>query len=83
MRAEHTQVETSTRTTWVWNQAKPQASQLSLFSVGRYDIYTSNITLASGRTIPEWTFIDPGDLRGQPDHHPLQPCAAEGGPRLL
>ncbi len=48
-----------TRTTWVWNQAKPQASELSLFSVGRYDIYTSNITLASGRTIPEWTFIDP------------------------
>ena len=48
-----------TRTTWVWNQAKPQASELSLFSVGRYDIYTSTITLASGRTIPEWTFIDP------------------------
>ena len=48
-----------TRTTWVWNQAKPQASELSLFSVGRYDIYTSYITLASGRTIPEWTFIDP------------------------
>ena len=58
------------------------ASELSLFSIGRYDIYTSNITLASGRTIPEWTFIDPAHLRGQADHH-AQPCAAEGGPRLL
>jgi hypothetical protein len=47
------------RTTWVWDQKKPQASELSFFSIGRYDIYTSNITLASGRTIPEWTFIDP------------------------
>ncbi|WP_193612636.1 M1 family aminopeptidase [Nocardioides lijunqiniae] len=47
------------RTTWVWDQKKPQASELSFFSIGRYDIYTSDITLASGRTIPEWTFIDP------------------------
>jgi uncharacterized repeat protein (TIGR01451 family) len=48
-----------TRTTWVWEQRKPMASELSLISVGRFDIYTSDITLASGRTIPEWTFIDP------------------------
>ena len=48
-----------TRTTWVWDQKKQMASELSLVSVGRYDIYTSDITLASGRTIPEWTFIDP------------------------
>ena len=47
------------RTTWVWDQAKPMASELSLISVGRYDMYTSNITLATGRTIPEWSFIDP------------------------
>ncbi|KQW49401.1 hypothetical protein ASC77_12080 [Nocardioides sp. Root1257] len=48
-----------TRTTWVWDQKEQQASELSFFSVGRYDIYTSDIVLASGRTIPEWTFIDP------------------------
>lgn len=47
------------RTTWVWNQTKQMASELSLISIGRYDMYTSDITLASGRTIPEWTFIDP------------------------
>ncbi len=47
------------RTTWLWNQAKPMASELSLISIGRYDMYTSTIALASGRSIPEWTFIDP------------------------
>lgn len=47
------------RTTWLWNQAKPMASELSLISIGRYDVYQSDITLASGRTIPEWSFIDP------------------------
>jgi hypothetical protein len=51
--------EDGTRTTWVWNQQEQQASELSFFSIGRYDIYHSEITLASGRTIPEWTFIDP------------------------
>ena len=49
-----------TRTTWVWNQTEPMASELSLVSVGRYDIYESDIHLElSGRTIHEWTFIDP------------------------
>ncbi|WP_134742119.1 M1 family aminopeptidase [Nocardioides sp. 503] len=48
-----------TRTTWVWDQQEPQASELSFFSIGRYDIYTSDIALSEGRTIPEWTFIDP------------------------
>ncbi|TCI99685.1 M1 family aminopeptidase [Aeromicrobium sp. IC_218] len=51
--------EDGSRTTWVWDQKKPQASELSFLSIGRYDIYESDITLASGRTIPEWTFIDP------------------------
>ena len=51
--------EDGSRTTWVWNQQKQMASELAFFSIGRYDIYTSEITLASGRTIPEWTFIDP------------------------
>ncbi len=47
------------RTTWVWDQQKPMASELSLISVGRYDMYQSDIALASGRTIKEWSFIDP------------------------
>ena len=47
------------RTTWVWDQKKPMASELSLISVGRYDMYESDITLASGRTLHEWSFIDP------------------------
>ena len=48
------------RTTWVWDQAEPMASELSMVSVGRYDIYESDIHLElSNRTIHEWTFIDP------------------------
>ena len=47
------------RTTWVWSETKPMASELALVSIGRYDIYESDIALASGRTIHEWTFIDP------------------------
>jgi aminopeptidase N len=47
------------RTTWVWDQKKPMASELTLISVGRYDTYESDIALASGRTIHEWSFIDP------------------------
>ena len=47
------------RTTWVWAQQEQMASELSMVSVGRYDVYSSDITLASGRMIPEWTFIDP------------------------
>ena len=36
------------------------ASELSLVSVGRYDIYESDIHLElSNHTIHEWTFIDP------------------------
>ena len=47
------------RTTWAWEQKKPMASELSLISVGRYDTYESDIELASGRTLHEWSFIDP------------------------
>ena len=55
-----TPAETATRTTWVWDQAEPMASELSMVSVGRYDIYESDIHLElSNRTIHEWTFIDP------------------------
>jgi hypothetical protein len=48
-----------TRTTWVWDQEKQMASELTLISIGRYDVYESEIALASGRTIKEWSFIDP------------------------
>ncbi|WP_159085827.1 M1 family aminopeptidase [Aeromicrobium chenweiae] len=54
-----TRSEDGTRTTWSWEQTKQMASELSLISVGRYDMYESDIALASGRTIKEWSFIDP------------------------
>lgn len=47
------------RTTWVWDQKKPMATMATMISVGRYDVYEADITLASGRTLHEWTFIDP------------------------
>nr|WP_237448085.1 M1 family aminopeptidase [Nocardioides flavescens] len=34
------------------------ASELALVTIGRYDVHQSTITLASGRRIPEWSFID-------------------------
>ena len=37
------------RTTWVWSVAKPMASELSLISIGRYTMSTSDIVLADGR----------------------------------
>ncbi|MRJ77987.1 hypothetical protein GEV29_15720 [Aeromicrobium sp. SMF47] len=54
-----TRSDSGARTTWVWEQTKQMASELSLISVGRYDMYESDIALASGRTIKEWSFIDP------------------------
>lgn len=48
-----------TRTTWLWTQEEQMASELALISIGRYDVYESSIQLASGRTLPEWSFIDP------------------------
>ncbi len=48
-----------TRTTWVWHQARPMASELSLISIGRYTTYEADLTLASGRTVHEWSFLDP------------------------
>ena len=54
-----------TRTTWVWNQTKQMASELSMVSIGRYDIYESDIVLASGRTLHEWSFVDPATTVAQ------------------
>lgn len=48
-----------TRTRWVWNESKQMASELSLISIGRYKTFESDILLASGRTLHEWSFIDP------------------------
>jgi hypothetical protein len=48
-----------TRTTWVWDQKKQMASELTLISIGRYDVYESDLVLASGRRLHEWSFIDP------------------------
>jgi hypothetical protein len=48
------------RTTWSWSQKEQMATYLSLVSIGKYDFYETNITLASGRTIPEWSFVDSG-----------------------
>ncbi|MBD8605771.1 hypothetical protein IFT73_02795 [Aeromicrobium sp. CFBP 8757] len=57
--ASRTPSKDGSRTTWVWEQKKPMASMVSLISVGRYTMYESSITLASGRVLPEWSFIDP------------------------
>jgi hypothetical protein len=45
-------------TTWSWSQKNQMATYLSLVSIGQFDFYQSQITLGSGRTIPEWSFID-------------------------
>lgn len=45
-------------TTWVWDQQEPMASELAMLSIGKYDVFESEVTLASGRTLPEWTFVD-------------------------
>jgi hypothetical protein len=53
-------VASAGRTTWVWNVAKPMASELSLISIGRYNMSTSDIVLANGLgTVKEWSFVDP------------------------
>ena len=52
-------VVNGTRTTWNWTQTKPMASELSLISIGRYNSYEGDLTLASGRVLHEWSFIDP------------------------
>lgn len=53
------------RTTWVWDQPKPMASMLAMLSVGRYDVFESDIALASGTTLKEWTFLDPAQSASQ------------------
>jgi len=47
------------RTQWVWDVAKPMPSELSLISIGRYNESTSTISLASGTSVQEWSYVDP------------------------
>ena len=46
------------RRTWVWDQAEPMASELSLISIGQYDVLESEVSLSGGRTVHEWSFVD-------------------------
>jgi hypothetical protein len=46
--------------TWVWNQDKPMASELSLISIGQYDVLQSEVSLSGGRSVHEWSFVDSG-----------------------
>ncbi|MDN4599114.1 M1 family metallopeptidase [Leifsonia virtsii] len=54
-----TPVGDGSRTTWHWQQNKPMATELAMISYGKYLTYESDIALSSGRTIHEWTFVDP------------------------
>lgn len=47
------------RTTWGWKQEEQMASMAMLISIGRYTTYESDIALASGRLLKEYSFIDP------------------------
>ena len=47
------------RTTWAWHQSEQMASDLLLISIGRYDVYESDLELAGGRTLHDWSFLDP------------------------
>lgn len=48
------------QTTWRWRQSQPMATYLSLLAIGRFDVYRSTVALEGGRTIPAWTFVEPG-----------------------
>ncbi|MFJ6654087.1 M1 family aminopeptidase [Microbacterium sp. NPDC091313] len=47
-----------TRTTWVWEQTRPMASELAVISIGKYDVIEGEIELSSGAKIPSWSFMD-------------------------
>jgi hypothetical protein len=47
-----------TRTTWVWKQTRPMASELAVISIGKYDIIEGQVELSDGSTIPSWSFMD-------------------------
>ena len=71
------------RTTWVWNETKQMASELSMVSIGRYDVYESDITPGQRSHHPRVDVHRPGHLRRQPEHHPGLPGPVQVAPRLL
>ncbi len=46
-------------TTWTWKQPEPMVPYLAMISIGQYQVFESSITLADGRKLPVWSFIDP------------------------
>ena len=46
------------RSTWVWNQTRPMASELATIGIGQYDVKQGTVALSGGRTVPEWSFVD-------------------------
>ncbi|WP_416445328.1 M1 family aminopeptidase [Leucobacter sp. HNU] len=54
-----TPVNGGAETTWTWKQERPMSTMATMVSIGKYLSYESQITLDSGRTIPEWSFVDP------------------------
>jgi len=48
------------RTRWSWDVGVPMSSSSLVLAIGHLDIEESSITLASGRVVPEWSFIDSG-----------------------
>ena len=45
------------RTRWSWDIATPLSTSMLVLSVGQFDVLESDITLASGRTLKEWSFV--------------------------
>lgn len=45
------------RTRWSWHVGTPLSTSMLVLAVGHYDIQSSTITLASGRALPEWSFV--------------------------
>lgn len=54
-----TPVNGGAETTWAWKQDRPMSTMATMVSIGKYLSYEAPITLSSGRTIPEWSFVDP------------------------
>ncbi|GAA1796365.1 M1 family aminopeptidase [Leucobacter iarius] len=54
-----TPVNGGAETTWTWKQERPMSTMATMVSIGKYLSYESQVTLDSGRTIPEWSFVDP------------------------
>ncbi|MBN9613098.1 MAG: M1 family metallopeptidase [Actinobacteria bacterium] len=46
-------------TTWIWDQRQQMSTMATFVSIGKYLTYDSEITLSSGKTIKEWSFVDP------------------------